>query len=140
MERHIHTFCLILYVSILVVLGLGSLGTFDNLYATNGRVIETFEMGPIKSDKKQVVRVKTQYEWTQKNVCPCNGENPPCIKTFLDKNLPSEEPEDVQVFNELEQSSDKYQGSNLVPAAIELSSVRILTVPFCRPKTDENKN
>ena len=105
---------MLFYVSILLVLVAACFGAFEGLHASP-KVIETFEAGPIKTEKKQVVKVKTQFEWNMANPCKCNGEGGPCIKTFLNKDQPQAESKDFQINNNLNQSSEKYQGSNLVP-------------------------
>lgn len=135
MDKQVRNFGIFFYCSILTVLIAGAFGCFEGLYAApkaSPKVVQTFEAGPIKADKKQVVKVQTHFEWSQKKQCQCPDHNDgPCIKTFLDKDLPSETPKYLKRYNKLEQNSDKYQGSNLVPTGIEYSSVRILVFPFC---------
>ena len=131
MIKGIQRLCAIFYLSILFVLIAGCFGAFDNLYAS-AKVIETFEAGPIKTEKKYVVKVKSQFSWDLENPCQCDGEGGPCIKSFLDKNQPPGAPKDIQTNENLNQNSEKYQGSSLVPTTIQNYSVRIISVPFCR--------
>ncbi len=132
MVRQVYYCCILFYLSTLFVLLIGCFGGYEGLYAANGKVIESFEAGPIKGSQKHVVKVKTHFEWYAEHPCPCNGEEPPCIKTFLNKDLPAGESRDIQVYNQMDDVSEKYEGGSLVPAAIERSSVRIITVPFCK--------
>lgn len=130
-KKRIKYFYIPLYILVLGFSLIGSFGFFEGLHA-GGKVIETFEAGPIKPASKKVYKVKTQFEWTIENPCQCDGENPPCIKTFLNKDLPSEESREIQQYENLSESSDRYQGSNYVPTIIRESSVRIIIVPFCQ--------
>lgn len=119
-----------LYAAVLSTMLLGAFGFYEGLHAEE-KVIETFEAGPIKVPKKEVYRVKTQFEWSMQNPCNCQEGDAPCIKTFLNKDLPSVEPPDVQSYEHLNQSSDKYQGGEYVPTIIRESSVRLIVIPFC---------
>ena len=131
MIKGIQRLCILFYLSILFVLIAGCFGAFDDLYAS-AKVIETFEAGPIKTEKKHVVKVKSQFGWDMENPCKCDGEGGPCIKSFLDKDQPPGDPKIVQVNENQNLNSEKYQGSSLVPTIIQNYSVRVISVPFCR--------
>lgn len=130
MKKRVRYIYIPFYLLSLSITLLGAFGFFDGLHAEQ-KVIQTFEAGPVKVPKKVVYKVKTQFEWTMNDPCPCEDEEAPCIKTFLNKDQPSEEPEDLQNYDELNQLSDKYQGGNLVPTIIRESSVRLIYIPFC---------
>ncbi len=127
----IRIFYIFFYSSILGVVMLAGFGLIEGLHA-EGKVIEKFEAGPIKVPKKQVFRAKTHFEWNLENPCPCNDDEAPCIKSFLDKDLPTTTPEYAKSYKNFSNKNTQYQGGSVVPNSTGESSVRVIVIPFCR--------
>ncbi len=102
-------------------------------YTQSLEVIETFEAGPEKVQKK-VSGVKTNYSWTKPGSCNCPNNEGPCIQSFLDKRIPQlterypSRIEDYYIQNKI---GSEYQGAGQVPWGIDFASVRLLNIPFC---------
>lgn len=105
------------------------------LFATT-RIIQTFEAGPVTSQKKKVGRVKTNFNWTKPGKpCPCNELQGPCIETFLDPNAPAQPvqkyPRKIESYYIQNSMGSEYQGAGQVPWGIDVASARIINIPFC---------
>ena len=134
MRGALRLFYICLYSSIFIAVVLIALGFEEKLFSSNTEVIETYKAGPVKTSKKQVSGVKTNFTWSKEGNCQCNDETGPCIQTFLDKKVsqPNQRyPSMIENYYIQNNTGSLYQGAGQVPWGIEASSVRLLNIPFC---------
>lgn len=128
-------------IRLLFFIGLFSLMIFiprevEKRLHSASELIEKFEAGPVKSQKKRVVGVKTNFTWTESlTPCRCPEDQGPCIETFLNKSSPAQPtqryPRMIEDYFIQNSQGNEYQGAGQVPWGIEKSSVRLINIPFC---------
>lgn len=125
--RKIHLAFLSLFAVLALILNADS-------HAQNSCVIESFEAGPEKVQKK-VSGVKTRFSGGSGGQCNCPQTNEgPCIQTFLDKKIDESEnyPSMIEDYYIQNNMGSEYKGAGNVPWGIDFSSVRLFNFPFCK--------
>lgn len=133
MARAIKWFYIFLYVFIACALLAIAMGYEEKLFA-EGQVIKTFRAGPEKVPHKQEQGVKTNFNWSRPSPCNCPDSQGPCIQTFLDKPaIQSQQryPSMIEDYYIQTNMGSLYQGAGQVPWGIDVSSVRLINIPFC---------